>query len=353
MTAPVWDTQPDRMRVLISFHYFRTTDLDRLFGDDWPGPAPEVFADSGAFSALTQGADVNLDTYAAWLERWGHWFQVAANLDTIGDGAEAAAGTRANQEALEERGLPVLPVFHAGEPWEALEHYLDSGYTYIALGGLVGRPVPSIMPWLVRCFRMAQGRAVFHGFGLTSWEPLAGLPWYSVDSSSWGASYRYGQLRLFDEANGRWVQAAVGNHAELYAPSVASLIRDHGYDPGDFADRERYTRERTCRISAVAWWRAEQWIRRRHGRIEMPASERPPGLRWYCADANPLRLSAGAAGLRMYLADTSTTGMKQAADERAHVPDPEGGGLKLYLASTTSDLPYVKTLYNEPHHQQE
>lgn len=329
---------PDRFRVLISYHYFRNVDLDELFGTNWPGPAPEVFADSGAYSAKSQNADVRVAEYATWLERWQHHFTVAANLDTIGDGPEAAAGTLTNQRYLEDRGLTVLPVFHAGEPWSALEHYLEAGYPYVALGGLVGRPVPSIMAWLVRCFRMAGASTVFHGFGLTSWRPLADLPWYSVDSSSWGASYRYGQLRLFDAQRGRWVQASVGNHAELYKPDVARLIREHGFDPADFADRARYTRERTCQLSAVTWWRAEQWVRRRHGPVAMPAGDRPPGLRWYCADGSGPNLSDGAAGLKLYLASEHVDG---AAGSRRWLG---GAGVNPYLAGQPSDVPHLKTL---------
>lgn len=317
---------PDRVRVLISFHYFRDVDLDKLFGERWPGPPPEVFADSGAYSAFAAGADVKVEEYASWLTRWRHWFQVAANLDVIGDGPAAAAATRSNQEWLEDRGFQVLPVFHAAEPWEALEHYLDSGYPYLALGGLVGRRPTSIMAWLVRCFQMARGRAVFHGFGLTSWRPLADLPWFSVDSSTWGASYRYGQLALFDVDRGKWERASVADHVGLYAPRVAKLIREHGFNPADFADRKRYTRERTCRLSAVAWWRAEQWVRRRHGPITMPTTDEE--------------------GLRLYLAFNSSEGRHAAAEFATR------SGLNLYLAATTSDLPYVKRLFNESHEEE-
>jgi hypothetical protein len=319
------------MRILISYHYFRSTDLDRLFGEQWGDPKPEVFADSGAFSALTQGADVRVDEYAAWLKRWGHWFTVTANLDVIGDGAAAAEGTARNQAILEDAGLRPLPVFHAGEPWDALDRYLADGYPYIALGGLVGRAVATIMPWLVQCFQRAAGRAVFHGFGLTSWEPLAALPWYSVDSSSWGSSFRYGQLRLFDPRRGRWVVGAIGDRASLFRPPVAALIREHGFDPMTFADREQYTRDAACKLSAVAWWRAEQWLRGRHGPVGIPGGDGPRGLRWYCADgsADGRNLLDAARGLRMYLADTSTTNLLNTLHPQ---------GLNLYLATGLSEL---------------
>lgn len=287
------------MRVLASYHYFKTVDMEQLVSR-FPVP-PDVFCDSGAFSAFTQGAVITVEEYARFVERWGHLFAAVANLDVIGDTAEAAAASMVNLRALEERGIAALPVFHAGEPWSALERLLDEGYTYIALGGMVGRKLNVLMPWLVRCFRLAEGRAVYHGFGLTSWRALADLPWYSVDSSSWGSSFRYGQLRLWDERQARFVIVALSDHRSVYGGDGARLIREHGYDPVTFADKASYTREAACGISAVAWWRAEQHLRRRHGEISVPSSVRPSGLRWYCADASGQNLADGGVGLNLYL----------------------------------------------------
>lgn len=289
----------DPFRMLISYHYFRNSDVDEILTTMFPDdPIPEVFADSGAFSALTQGAPIDVHEYGRWAVQYKDWFRVIANLDTIGDGQESAEGTWANQRILEDTyGLAVLPVFHAGEPWSALERYLEHGYRYIALGGLVGRPVKSIMPWLVRCFRLAQGRAVFHGFGLTSWPPMSDLPWYSIDSSSWGSGYRYGMVRLYDSNRRRLVQIGV-SRGRRDAFKHSALIREHGFAPADLTGSDadgHVNRQLLNKLSSVGWRRVEAGLRERHGLIRIPGEpDGDPGLRLYLADSAIRDLSVAA-----------------------------------------------------------
>lgn len=304
----------DPFRCLISYHYFRDEPMGPLlakyFGEDTP---PEVFADSGAFSALTQGAPIDVRAYGRWLVENKHHFRVYANLDVIGQDEESAAGTWTNQQILEDEfGLSPLPVFHTNEPWSTLDHYMERGYRYIALGGLVGKSRAGIMPWLVECFRRAEGEAVFHGFGLTSWEPLAALPWYSLDSSSWGSGYRYGFLRLYDPDKRRIQQITLKDHRNVYRH--AHLIRRYGFDPAALLDPDKSHREQLCHISAMGWREVESYLRQRHGTITIPGdTDAPSGPALYCADGSIQNLSDGAAGLRLYLADTNLNDLATAA----------------------------------------
>lgn len=230
-------------RVLLSYHYFRNTDLDeamaKSFGD---GPYPEVFADSGAYSAWKLGAAIDVNEYAAWVKRWSHLFTTYANLDVIGDAEQAAADTAMNQRVLEEVGLKPLPVFHAGEPWSALDQLLDAGYDYIGLGGLVGRRAKAIAPWLVEVFTKAEGRAVFHGFGLTNLKLSRSFGFYSLDSTTWANGHRYGEVQLWDDRARSFLKLSraystdAETHDEVYRH--ADLLRKHGGDPSHFAKRD-------------------------------------------------------------------------------------------------------------------
>lgn len=292
-----------RLRILLSYWYYKDSDLDVLFAKYFNRPYPEVFADSGAFSADSQGGHVDLLEYARWLKRWGHLFSTYANLDVIGDPERTAE----NQGRLEAVGLAPLPVFHTGSDWSHLEE-LAERYPYIALGGMVPhmRFPKRIMPWLVQAFKIAQGRAVFHGFGATSWEIVSALPWYSVDSSSWGQGYRYGQVPVFDPRRGRFVKLQLGSAQDWYRH--AALVRDLGFDPADFADRARNDRSKICAISALSYMMAEQWLRRRHGEVHIPGRDgASAGLRSHLADANPQRFvdAIEGAGERLHLSDTS------------------------------------------------
>jgi len=280
------DGNEQPFKVLLSFWYYRTTDV-AAFAAKFPRP-PMVFADSGAYSAAQDGATIDVHDYADWLDTWRQHFTVMANLDVIHN-AEASA---ANQAVLEDRyDLPVLPVFHTGTPMEVLEGLLDR-HAYIALGGQVGL-TDRLRPWTVECFQRARRTGtVFHGFGQTQTWMLANLPWYSVDSSSWGKGHRYGQIGLWD---GRRFQVAqVGDTASVYR--IGGLVRAYGFDPADFADRDRYHRREMVKLSAASWRRYEQHLRDRHGPIAMPGAG--DGMHVYLADGSADNLIESAAPRR-------------------------------------------------------
>lgn len=180
------------MNILVSYWSLRRADLDRLFAAHGP---VEVFADSGAYSAMTVGAPIDLDDYARWVLRWRHLFAAYSNLDVIGN----PAATARNQALLEDRyGLTPLPVFHTGSPWGVLEG-LVARYPYVALGGMARKAyqAPTLIPWLIRCFRLAGEGSRFHGFGATDWQIISSFPWRSVDSTTWQAGNRFGAQLIF------------------------------------------------------------------------------------------------------------------------------------------------------------
>jgi len=191
-----------KLRILLSYWYYKDTDLNALFEKYFTPPYPDVFADSGGFSAMTQGAQIDVNEYVAWIKRYKHLFNTYANLDVIGD----AGATLDNQHRLEDLGVEPIPVFHVNEDWTQLESYIEQ-YPYIALGGMVPymRYTKKIMPWIIKAFKLAGDKSVFHGFGATSWEVIKDLPWYSVDSTTWMAGHRYGAQFVF--AKGRLFQA--------------------------------------------------------------------------------------------------------------------------------------------------
>lgn len=219
------------------------------------------FADSGAHSARTLGIHLALDDYATWLEHYQHHMTIYANLDVIW-GPKA---TWENQRRLEDRGLDPMPVFHTGEPWSWLEKYLEEGYTYIALGKLLGNPWSKLRPWLQQAFRMVEGTAVLHGFGLTAWPAMREFPFYSVDSSSWTSPYRWGTLTLFD--NGRWANVHVRNLAHV--KQHRRLLEDYGVDLR-ILTKGGWDRRRVGMLSAESYMRAVEWAAERHGPIPLP-----------------------------------------------------------------------------------
>ena len=315
-----------QLRILLSYWYYKDADLDMLFEKYFSRPYPDVFADSGAFSAMSQGVDVDINEYAAWVKKYKHLFTSYANLDVIGN----AQATRKNQQILEDKhGLEPLPVVHAANNYKPLNYYLKKDYKYIALGGLVPYAAqPKLrMRYLIGAFKLAGADAVFHGFGVTSWEVMSKLPWYSVDSSSWGSGFRFGTVPLFDREIGRFKKAKLGDQKGCM--ELAPVFNSLGFDWRDFADRNRNDRAKICAISALSYIKAEEFLRRKFGEIYIPGSNAPEGLRAHLADANPARLGEAASRLRLHLSDTSNGVNYHDADSgiKIHLADaPNNGG---------------------------
>lgn len=152
-----------------------------------------LFLDSGAFSAWSKGIEININEYINFIKKYQKYLTVYAVLDDI----NSPEITWKNQKYMEDAGLNPLPVFHYGEDEKWLSECMK--YDYFALGGMVPISNAKLKPWLDKIWRKLvdkDGYAKFkvHGFGLTSVELMKRYPWYSVDSTSWVMTGRFGSV---------------------------------------------------------------------------------------------------------------------------------------------------------------
>lgn len=146
----------------------------------------KVFLDSGAFSAFSIGAKIDIGQYCDYCHEYADVIEMPSVLDEIGD----YKGTFKNQKEMERRGVNPLPCFHYGEPFEVGEYYANN-YEYMTLGGLVPVSTQQMIVWLdevwekILCHPDGTPKLKVHGFGVTSLKAMLRYPWYSVDSSSW------------------------------------------------------------------------------------------------------------------------------------------------------------------------
>lgn len=183
---------------LESYHYVGKGQYDELIRRN----QHRLFMDSGAFSMFTLGIKVDLDKYARYLISGQDYIEVASNVDAIGSGLEHES--YANQKYLESLHLPVrvCPVHHARDRDEWLVKYLDEGYDYIFLGGMVPESTPYLIDWLDHLWDKylalpdGTARIKVHGFGLTTFELMERYPWYSVDSTSWVMISMFGSILM-------------------------------------------------------------------------------------------------------------------------------------------------------------
>ena len=211
----------------------------------------DLFLDSGAFSAFTQGVSIDIQEYIAFIHENKGNLSVYANLDVIG----SPEGTWKNQKIMERAGLNPLPCFHYGEDFKWLRRYLDQGYEYIALGGMVPISTPNLLVWLDQvfgnfiCDEKGMPKIKVHGFGLTSFRLMLRYPWYSVDSTSWVVTGRMGSIYVPRFRGGKYVhdedcwkicvssrspsKGDAGQHIDSLSPHVSKIflkyIQEKGY----------------------------------------------------------------------------------------------------------------------------
>lgn len=170
---------------LFSYHFLRKLekkDLTKYL------KAKDLFLDSGAFSAKTLGAEINLTDYIKFIK--DNSIENYASLDVIGDGEKTLKNTR----LMMEQGLKPIHTFHRKTTEEWLYKSLDLDLDYIALGGMVGNK-KNIFEWLDSVWKIIQKvrpEIKVHGFGCTSYELMTRYPWYSVDSTSWNSARKFG-----------------------------------------------------------------------------------------------------------------------------------------------------------------
>lgn len=217
----------------------------------------DLFLDSGAFSAWTQGVEIDIYEYCNFIKEYIDIINVYANLDVIGIGGKqpnrlTAEMTYKNQKIMEGEGLEPMPVFHFGEPLDYLEYYTDN-YSYLALG-VAGNSGIKLIPWLNECFSSyicndkGFPKIKVHGFAVTSLKVMLRYPWYSVDSTSWVVTGRMGSIYVPRLRNKEWIydenswKIAVssrspnakeaGKHFQTLSPKQKQLVLDYIHSKG-------------------------------------------------------------------------------------------------------------------------
>jgi hypothetical protein len=238
-----------RPNVLTSYHFWKKQNIDTAVTEsEWE---LSMFADSGAFSAYSMGATIDVHEYGAWLAEWKHRYPFMSNLDVIRNPVASAE----NLAALETHGLEPLPVFHIGSPMDILDELADR-YPYIALGGMVGVDTATSFKWAATCFKVAGNRTTFHGFGQTSTRIMEALPWRSVDSTSWMWGFKHGMVFVFNK--GKLHTFHVGER--IPSSTLRDALHRTGVDPGIMADRNKFSTALAARAGMTAWRLYEQHL---------------------------------------------------------------------------------------------
>lgn len=167
----------------------------------------KLFIDSGAYSAWTQGVKINVDDYINWINARSNYINLYGQVDTIPGVKNGIVSLQEVREAAEktwENYLYMRPkmnnpekllyTFHVNEPIEFLKqalNYRDTNgpISYIALGGMVGKPFDVRRNFLNAVFdvikKSANPNIKVHAFGMTDSRLLEEFPITSADSTGW------------------------------------------------------------------------------------------------------------------------------------------------------------------------
>lgn len=193
---------------LESYLYFRKNNMKL---EEYSKLYKDIFLDSGAFTAFTQGEQINIDDYIQFIKDQKKYISIYANLDVIGD----SEMTYKNWLYMKEAGLDPLPVIHYGAERKFFEKYLGvHKVKYLALGGLVpfAKKRKKLKMWLDYSYSIIRHYypVKTHLFGITTPWVLKRYPAYSCDSTGWLYPGKRGRNVVFK--NGKMVESTVGKY---------------------------------------------------------------------------------------------------------------------------------------------
>lgn len=189
--------------LLVSFHYKSLLKCVDLFPQ-----TDYLLLDSGAFSAWSAGASIDVIEYGDWLcqvkETYGKRIKriEAINLDVITNKSDskevlkkALDDSMKNLYYLKTRGHNVLPVHHQFESYSVLEDY-SKEFDFICISPNNREHTNSKRDYLDNCFSRIKATKKTHGLAVTAEPLMMRYPWFSVDSSIVQTPYRYGRIGL-------------------------------------------------------------------------------------------------------------------------------------------------------------
>lgn len=185
-----------------------------------------LFIDSGAYSAHTRNAELDVDAYIEYLNSIDDQLHIFAQVDKIPGVfrqpktkeqlAEAPELSWKNYLYMRDKlksPKKLLPIFHQGEDYKWLHNMLEwtdengEHIPYIGISPANDQPVKEKERFIDKCFRIIEKSSNpnvnTHAFGMTSLHILERYPFTSADSTSWimnGANgsimTRYGSVTI-------------------------------------------------------------------------------------------------------------------------------------------------------------
>lgn len=192
---------------LISFHYIQNRHLN--MEKEYGGLGVKFLIDSGAHtyqndpkyaSETVEFWENHLKKYLAWVKKNKDYIFAIANFDYENlVGAEVVK--RWNEQYFEpfmlETGIPVCFVWHQ-DSYDDWERYCKR-YPYVGFSSVNTSGESIEMGEYINKLKIAEKHdSLVHGFGMTRTSMLPRLPFYTVDSTTWLAGLKYGEISVWN-----------------------------------------------------------------------------------------------------------------------------------------------------------
>jgi hypothetical protein len=182
----------DKLNILIAFPYFSKGVLEELKKMD--RNSYRLIVDSGAFSAHNSGEEVKLDDYCAFIKFLQDQpinLEAYVQLDVIFNELE----TLKNYRTMLERGFEPAPVFTRGSDEKYFQELCKQG-EYVFVGGVQrGLNNRAFAKWVLE----NSSQYKVHLLAFIKPDFINHYKPYSVDSSSWSNTSRFGMISYYDK----------------------------------------------------------------------------------------------------------------------------------------------------------
>lgn len=227
-----------------------------------------LFVDSGAYTAYTQGKEVDVDDYIKLINEIGDYVTIFAQVDKI----PQVIGREPTEEELADAPRQswenylymvekvdkkyrdkIMPVFHFEEDTKWLHKMLDYTFEdghhikYIGLAVSTVDTAAIRYAWLQMCFDIIEKSpnpdVMTHAFGCTQLDVLQKFPLTSADSTTWVQAAAYGNIIIDNKVymisnrrlnqNGnilnstQHIQEMISKKIEQYGSTLEKCIEDY------------------------------------------------------------------------------------------------------------------------------
>jgi hypothetical protein len=215
----------------------------------------DLILDSGAFSAWMKQTEINIDEYIDFCLANEEYISYIVNLDVIpGKWGQKVVGDKELNESAQKgwdnyhyliaKGIPrekIIHVFHQGESFDWLLTIINE-VPYIGLSPANDRTTQEKMTWLDQCMQYVLDKdglpkVKFHGFGVTSFDLMFRYPWYSVDSTSWVMTGRFGSIFVPKYRQGKY--SYLESPLKICVSNQSPDIKDAGQHFSNLAPMEQ------------------------------------------------------------------------------------------------------------------